>query len=107
MNSNILNSIKGERIVGKDTGAVASLVSNDGTNEVKFVYLNENIFSVGETVTFEESQISGTVDSIQVGDKNIRTNFILDEGQRPEYLDFSRIIRKPQISAPTKQITII
>lgn len=107
LNSNILNSIKGERIVGKDTGAVASLVSNDGTNEVKFVYLNENIFSVGETVTFEESQISGIVDTIQVGDKNIRTNFILDEGQRSEYLDFSRIIRKPQISAPTKQITII
>lgn len=66
LNSNILNSIKGERIVGKDTGAVASLVSNDGTNEVKFVYLNENIFSVGEKVTFEESQISGTVDLIQV-----------------------------------------
>ena len=107
LNSNILNSIKGERIVGKDTGAVASLVSNDGTNEVKFVYLNENIFSVGEKVTFEESQISGTVDSIQVGDKNIRTNFILDEGQRSEYLDFSRIIRKSQIAAPTKQITII
>jgi hypothetical protein len=107
LNSNILNSIKGEKIVGKDTGAVASLVSNDGTNEVKFVYLNENIFSVGEKVTFEESQISGTVDTIQVGDKNIRTNFILDEGQRSEYLDFSRLIRKPQIAAPTKQITII
>ena len=107
LNSNILNSIKGERIIGKDTGAVASLASNDGTNEVKFVYLNENIFSVGEKVTFEESQISGTVDSIQVGDKNIRTNFILDEGQRSEYLDFSRLIRKPQVSAPTKQITII
>jgi len=107
LNSNILNSIKGERIVGKDTGAVASLVSNDGTNEVKFVYLNENIFSVGEKITFEESQISGTVDSIQIGDKNIRTNFILDEGQRSEYLDFSRLIRKPQVAASTKQITII
>ena len=107
LNSNILNSIKGERIVGKDTGTVAILVSNDGTNEIKFVYLNENNFSVGETVTFDESQISAIVDSIQVGDKNIRTNFILDEGQRSEYLDFSRIIRKPQIAAPTKQITII
>jgi len=107
LNSNILNSIKGERIVGKDTGAVASLVSNDGTNTVKFVYLNENSFSIGETVTFEESQISGIVDSVEVGDKNIRTNFILDEGQRSEYLDFSRIVRKSQIVAPTKQITII
>ena len=107
LNSNILNSIKGERIVGKDSGSVASLVSNDGTNEVKFVYLNENTFSIGETITFGESRISAIVDSIQVGDKNIRNNFILDEGQRSEYLDFSRIIRKPQIAAPTKQITII
>jgi hypothetical protein len=107
LNSNILNSIKGERIVGKDTGAVAILASNNGTNEIKIVYLNENIFSVGETVTFEESQISGIVDSVEVGDKNIRNNFILDEGQRSEYLDFSRLIRKPQVSAPTKKITII
>ena len=107
LNSNILNSIKGERIVGKDTGSVAILVSNDGTNTVKFVYLNENNFSIGETVTFGESQISGIVDSVEVGDKNIRTNFILDEGQKSEYLDFSRIIRKPQVVAPTKQITII
>ena len=83
------------------------MVSNDGTNTVKFVYLNENTFSIGETVTFEESQISGIVDSIEVGDRNIKTNFILDEGQRPEYLDFSRLIRKPQVDAPTKQITII
>ena len=107
LNSNILNSIKGERIVGKDTGAVASLVSNDGTNTIKFVYLNENTFSIGETVTFEESQISGIVDSIEVGDRNIVNNFSLDDGQRSEYLDFSRLIRKPQVSAPTKQIIII
>jgi len=107
LNSNILNSIKGERIVGSNTGAVASLVTNDGSNQVKLVYLNENIFSVGETVTFEESQISGVVDSVQIGDKNIRSNYILDEGQRAEYLDFSRIIRKPQVLAPTKKITII
>jgi hypothetical protein len=107
LNSNILNSIKGEKIIGKDTGAVAYLVSNDGTNQVKFVYANENIFSSGETVIFEESQISAIIDSIQFGDKNIKNNFILDEGQRSEYLDFSRIIRKPQSSAPTKKITII
>jgi hypothetical protein len=107
LNSNILNSIQGEKIVGKDTGSVAILVSNDGTNIVKFVYLNENTFSVGETIIFEESKISGIIDSVEVGDKNIRSNFILDEGQRSEYLDFSRIIRKPQIAAPTKQITII
>ena len=107
LNSNILNSIKGERLVGKDTGAVASLVSNDGTNQVFFVYLNENSFSVGESITFEESQISGIIDSISIGDKNIKDNFSLDEGQRSEYLDFSRIVRKPSVSAPTKKITIV
>ena len=107
LNSNILNSIKGERIIGSNSNAVASLVSRNGNNEVELVYLNENTFITGEVVTFEESSITGLISIVEVGDKNIRDNFKLDNGQRSEYLDFSRIVRNQNTSSPSKRIKII
>lgn len=107
LNSNILNLVKGERIIGNDSNAVAVVVSSNSTNVVELAYLNENLFYIGENVTFEESKVSGKIDSIVVGDRNIKNNYILDEGQRLEYLDFSRIIRKPEFSSPTKKLKII
>ena len=107
LNSNILNSIQGETIIGSNSNAVASLISKNGSNEVELVYLNENIFIVGETVTFEESKITGLVSTIEVGDKNIKDNFKLDNGQRSEYLDFSRLVRNPNTSSPSKKLKII
>jgi len=107
LNSNILNSIQGERIIGSNSNAVASLVSRNGSNEVELVYLNENTFITGEIVTFEESSITGLISIVEVGDKNIRDNFKLDNGQRSEYLDFSRIVRNPNTSSPSKRIKII
>ena len=107
LNSNILNLIKGERIVGNDSNAVAVVVSSNSTNVVEFVYLNENSFYLDENVIFEESKLSGKVDSILTGDKNIKNNYILDEGQKVEYLDFSKIVRKSEFSSPTKKLKII
>jgi hypothetical protein len=107
LNSNILNLVKGERIVGNDSNAVAVVVSSNSTNVVEFVYLNENSFYLDENVIFEESKISGKIDSILTGDKNIKNNYILDEGQKVEYLDFSKIVRKSEFSSPTKKLKII
>lgn len=107
LNSNIGNIIKGETIIGSTTGAVAAFVSSDGNNIAEVVYLNENRFSLNEEVTFQETNIVGTVSAIDVGDKNIKGNFILDNGQRPEIYDYARLIRKSGVSAPTKKIRVI
>jgi len=107
LNSNILNVIKGERIVGNESNAVAVIVSSNSTNIVEIVYLNENIFYLNESVTFEESRLTGKIDSISAGDKNIKSNYVLDEGQTREYLDFSKIIRKSEFSSPTRKLKII
>jgi hypothetical protein len=107
LNSNILNAIKGERITGETSGSVAVVASTNSTNVVELVYLNENTFSIGESIIFEESKISGVIDSFSAGDRNIKDQYIFDDGQRSEYLDFSRIIRKQEFSAPTKKIKII
>jgi hypothetical protein len=80
---------------------------SSGVNEVEIVYLNENKFLIGETVNSKETNITGVVGSLGAGDKNIKDNFILDNGQRLEYYDYSRLIRKKEVSSPTKKIRVI
>lgn len=104
---NIVNLIKGEKIIGKDSNAIATVVSNDSINKVVFCYLNDNNFNLGETVTFEESGITATVSSLATGDPNIINSYDLDTGSRDSYFDFSRIIRKSSAEAPTRRITIV
>lgn len=107
LNSSVDNFIKGEKIIGQTSGAVALVVSGDSVNTIEVVYLNENRFSLGETLISQETNISGVVSSLLIGDKNIKDNYILDNGQRPEFYDYSRIIRKKEFSEPTKRIRVI
>ena len=106
LNSNILNSSIGEKIIGTTSNAVATLVSITN-NTVNLVYLNENRFVVNEEVTFEVSSIKATVFSVAVGDKNIRNSYIFDNGYRKEFLDFSRIIRTSNAESPTRKLKIV
>ena len=96
------DAIIGEDIVGSDSGALARIVQNSSsgatpaipTNNIGIVYLNDQTFSVGETVTFKESGIISTVETITLGKyKNITNNFRLGKGQRRQYYDFSRLVR--------------
>jgi len=104
---NLLNSIIGERVIGNDSNSVAVLCNNKVTNQIEIVYVNENKFNVGETITFDESKVNAIVYSIGVGDKDIKSSFTFDNGQRNEYLDFSRIIRNSDANAPSKKLKIV
>ena len=106
-NANVLNSIKGEYIRGETSGAVGSLVSSNSTNEVEFVYLNEQTFQADEKVTFAESQITANIFSISVGDRDIVANFELDPNQKPEFADYSYLLRRSDTNAPTRKIKVI
>ena len=107
LNSNILNALQGEAIVGRTSGASAIFVSTNGTNEVDFVYQNENTFEVGEEVTFEETNVQGIVQTFIPGDRDIRNNFTFDPGQRLDYVDFSALERKQGSEAPTRRLTVV
>ena len=107
MNTNILNALRGENIIGKNSGASAVFVSTNGSNEVNFVYQNENTFEVGEEVTFEETNVQGVVQTFIPGDKDIQNDFEFDPGQEMDYVDFSYIVRKQGTEAPTRRITVI
>ena len=45
------NAVIGEKIVGKDSRAIAQLVTRDSATQVGYVYLNGNKFQTGESVT--------------------------------------------------------
>ena len=107
LNTNILNALQGEAIIGKTSGASAIFVSTNGTNEVDFVYQNENTFEVGEEVTFEETNVQGIVQTFVPGDRDIRNNFTFDPGQRLDYVDFSALERKQGSEAPTRRLTVV
>ena len=106
-NVNILNSVKGELIRGTTSNAIATLVANNGTNQVEFVYANENTFVKDEKVQFVESNITANVSSVIEGDRNIVNDFILNFGQELEIADYSYITRKENITAPTKKLKIV
>ena len=107
LNTNILNALQGEAIIGKTSGASAIFVSTNGTNEVDFVYQNENTFEIGEEVTFEETNVQGIVQTFVPGDRDIRNNFTFDPGQRLDYVDFSALERKQGSEAPTRRLTVV
>ncbi len=107
LNSNILNAIVGETIVGKNSGASAVFVDTNGSDEVSFIYQNENSFEIGEEVLFEETNVQGTVQTFIPGDRDIRNNFEFDPGQRLDYVDMSAIVRKSGTESPTRRITVV
>ena len=108
------DAIIGENVIGSDSGTVARVVTNNnstpssgGTDKLGVVYLNQNTFTAGETVTFKESNIISTVQSITLGKyNNVTNNYVLDGGQKNEYYDYSRLIRTTD-SEPSKRLLVV
>ena len=100
-------SILGEKIIGQQSGAVAQIVTRSSSTVVEFVYLNSSKFVTGETIKFEESGISGSPTLVTRGSYIDRTNqYDLDNGQRDQFYDYSRIIRKTT-SLPSNRLLVI
>ena len=113
------NAIIGENIVGQSSHAIARVVTNNtsspssgGSNKLGIVYLNDKVFTNLETVVFKESNITTNLDGINTTDtdaryQNISKSFTLDKGQRDQYYDYSRIVRKSSSSIPSKRLLIV
>ena len=108
-------AIIGENIKGKESNAIARVVINNGStpssgdaNKLGIVYLNANTFEIGETVKFEESNIETVVVSTTNGAySDITTSFRLDKGQKEQYYDYSRLVRKTDASIPSRRLMVI
>ena len=113
------NAIIGENIIGKTSNAIARVVSNNGSspstgnaNKLGIVYLNEEKFEEFEIVDFEDSGITATIEGINTSDtegqyQDITKSFWLDEGQKEQICDFSRIVRKSSAKIPSKRLIIV
>jgi len=102
------SSILGEKILGKTSGALAQIVTRSSATVVEIVYLNSNRFSIGEIAEFQESNIKSTIQVINNGDyQDITNQYTLDKGQKEQYYDYSRLVRKSDSYIPTYQLLAI
>ena len=102
------NALIGENIIGSSSNAVARVVEKPSTNVLEVVYLNTERFFEGETVKFEESNITVDIQSITVGNyKDITYTYQLDKGQRDQYYDYSRLVRNKNTPEPSKKLLIL
>ena len=105
-NGNTLDLIVGEILIGQDSGAVAVYAENKTTSQIYIIYKNQKVFSASEIVSFEESGYTATVSTVNVGSTNITNDFYLDNGQRKQFYDFGRIVRKNSSKEPSHRIRI-
>ena len=96
---------RGEKITGATTGATARIV--DITSPMSYVLSTALAFVSGETITGESSGASATIGTLTDGSVNITTKYFFDDGQRDNFYDISRIVRKPSAPAPTGRLLVI
>ena len=64
---------------------------------------NPTIFEMNDYINAQEFGASAKTD----GDTVVTNNFTLDTGQRDNYYDISRIVRKPGVPAPTGKLLVV
>ena len=101
------NAIVGEKIVGQEGRAVGQVVSRTAT-EIFYISRNTSNFRIGETVKFKDSAIEAIVQQTVKGSYvDLTSNYRLDSGDRNDFVDYSRIIRRPASPTPDKQLLVI
>ena len=101
-------SILGEKIIGSQSGAIAQITERTNATTVEIAYLTQQNFLIGETVTFEESNIITNLQNVTAGSYlNITSSFNLDKGQKNAFYDFSRIVRKDGERVPNRRLKIV
>ena len=96
---------KGEVIVGATTGARAIVIP--GSSVLTYVTQNNRDFQSGEKVTGQTSSAFATIDVLTDGSKNITERYVLDTGQRDNFYDIARIVRKGSAVSPTGRLTVV
>ena len=72
-----------------------------------YVLTSETDFSSGETITGDYGLATANVSTVTAGSTVITGNFTLDTGQRDNYYDIGRIVRKPSSPIPTGRLLVI
>ena len=98
-------AIVGEKIIGDSSDAVAQITALISATEVEIVYLTPTKFTTGEICSFDESNITTLLQLITVGNNlNITNRFELDKGQREQFYDYSRLVRRVNFPPATRKV---
>ena len=101
-------AIVGEKIVGNDSDAIAQITGVISATEVEIAYVTPSKFTIGEVCNFQESNISTTLQLITVGNYlNITSRYELDKGQREQFYDYSRIVRRVNFPPATRKVLVV
>ena len=96
------NFTQGELITGGTSGAKARVVNT--ISPITFVPINNTDFETSETITGAESSETATLDTFTAGSRIVTNDFTLDTGQRDNFYDIGRLVRKPNTIAPTGRL---
>jgi hypothetical protein len=96
---------RGEKITGGTTGATARVISI--SSPMSYVLISAVAFASGETITGESSGASATVGTLTGGSIDIKNSYLFDDGQRDNFYDIARIVRKTSAAAPTGRLLIV
>jgi len=104
----VSNAIIGESITSSTSNTVARVVAKPSSLVLSVVYLNQDRFIAGETVTLEESNNTASLQSVTNGSyKDVTSSFTLDKGQKDQYYDYSRIVRSSNTPIPSRRLKIV
>ena len=100
---------RGEKITGSSSGATARII--DTTSPMSYVLdggFGTTDFTTSDTITGASSgATAGAVSTVTAGSKVITSNFTLDTGQRDNFYDIARIVRKKDSSAPRGRLLVV
>ena len=101
-------SVLGEKIIGSTSGAIAQITDRVSATIVEIAYLTQNKFTIGEAVTFEESNIITNLQGITEGSYlDVTSSYTLDKGQKQSFYDYSRIVRNAGERVPNRRLTVV
>ena len=96
---------KGEIITGGTSGCRAVIINT--TNPITFIITNGRDFISTETITGGTSSATAALGTFTAGSKDITNRFTLDTGQRDNFYDIARIVRKPAKPTPVGKLLIV
>ena len=105
--TNLLGTLAIDDVITGDTsGSRARIVSTTG-NIIYFIPVEDDVFTDGETMTSPNATFKITSGGITSGSTNITDLYDLDNGQRDQFYDYSRIVRKAGFAQPTHKMIVI
>ena len=100
--------LRGEKITGGSSNAVGRIIST--SSPISYT-LNDGFgatdFTAAEIITGASSGATATVGTLTAGSKVITSSFVLDTGQRDNFYDIARLVRKPNATTPLGQLLVV